>query len=104
MEVYGLIIDDETRCVHYYTKADRIAIRFYCCQNYYPCYECHEATGCGKHAVWPSDQFDEKAVLCGSCGYELTVNEYFSSHYRCPTCHSGFNPGCSVHRNLYFAG
>ncbi|WP_376776801.1 CHY zinc finger protein [Sporosarcina sp. NCCP-2331] len=103
MEVHGLLIDEETRCVHFHTEADRIAIKFYCCKTYYPCYDCHEETGCGDHAVWPVEQFDEKAVLCGSCGHELTVNEYINSHHRCPSCRSGFNPGCSLHRNLYFA-
>lgn len=101
-EVQGLLVDDETRCVHYSTETDRIAIKFYCCDTYYPCHLCHEETGCGHHAVWPVNQFDEKAILCGSCGHELTIYEYFQSSYQCPSCKANFNPGCSLHKELYF--
>ncbi|ARK24297.1 hypothetical protein SporoP37_06200 [Sporosarcina sp. P37] len=102
-EVRGLLVDDETRCIHYAAETDRIAIKFCCCQTYYPCHLCHEEKGCGNSAVWPVNRFDEKAVLCGNCGHELTITEYFQSGYACPACEARFNPGCGLHRELYFA-
>ncbi|MBE6184578.1 CHY zinc finger protein [Heyndrickxia ginsengihumi] len=101
-EVKGSVLDSETRCVHYHKKIDRIAIKFYCCNTYYPCYECHEEHGCGKHKVWPKEQFDKKAILCGACGYELTIHEYLHCRSNCPNCQASFNPGCNLHRHLYF--
>lgn len=94
--------DKETRCDHYHQENDRIAIKFYCCSKYFPCYKCHEAHGCGKVEVWPRTRFDEKAILCGSCGTELTIAEYFTSGYECPSCRAAFNPNCGLHKDLYF--
>ena len=45
--VAGNVIDSETRCAHYHTELDIIAIKFYCCDTYFPCYQCHEESGCG---------------------------------------------------------
>ena len=101
--VRGKILDEETRCAHYHTVIDRIAIKFYCCDTYYPCYECHKEDGCGAPAIWPKEKFDEKAVLCGGCGFELSIEEYLACNSVCPTCLAGFNPGCSLHQHLYFA-
>lgn len=101
-EVVGSVIDSETRCVHYHSKLDIIAIKFYCCGKYFPCYECHNESGCGSPDVWPKEQFGEKAVLCGGCGYELTVEEYLGCKSECPACGEGFNPGCGLHTELYF--
>jgi uncharacterized CHY-type Zn-finger protein len=41
-------------------------------------------------------------VLCGACGYELTISEYLKCGFRCPLCESDFNPGCAKHYDLYF--
>lgn len=101
--VIGLDVDSETRCTHYHSEIDRIAIKFYCCGNYFPCFECHSAVGCGTHKVWPKGEFSQKAVLCGACGHELTVDEYLQCASVCPSCSAPFNPGCSLHKHLYFA-
>ncbi|MFD1204651.1 CHY zinc finger protein [Sporosarcina contaminans] len=101
-QVMGSIIDEETRCKHYNSKVDIIAIKFHCCKMYFPCYSCHEESGCGTHKVWPKDQFNEKAVLCGICKHEMTIEEYKNSQYKCPSCHAEFNPGCGLHWELYF--
>lgn len=101
-EVKGSLVDKETRCTHYHTEKDRIAIKFFCCQTYFPCYQCHEEHGCGNPEVWPEEEFDQKAILCGSCGTELTITEYLNGGYRCPNCDEDFNPGCHFHRHLYF--
>ncbi|WP_041121280.1 CHY zinc finger protein [Jeotgalibacillus alimentarius] len=100
--VYGAVIDSETRCTHYHSEKDIIAIKFYCCGQYFPCVSCHDENGCGHRQVWPAERFSEKAILCGKCGIELTIDEYLQSNSACPSCNSAFNPGCSLHKHLYF--
>ncbi|MFC4713294.1 CHY zinc finger protein [Planococcus dechangensis] len=100
--VTGLDVDFETRCRHYHSENDRIAIRFHCCGQYFPCFECHQALGCGNASVWPKEQFHEKAILCGACGTELSIREYLDCASSCPHCMAAFNPGCSLHKHLYF--
>ena len=34
-DVKGNGVDKETRCLHYHSEVDRIAIKFYCCNSYY---------------------------------------------------------------------
>ncbi len=100
--VKGIDVDAETRCAHYHSAIDRIAIKFFCCQEYFSCFECHQATGCGNPQVWPIHRFHEHAILCGTCGHELSITEYLSCASCCPSCSSLFNPGCSLHKHLYF--
>ena len=100
--VKGHVLDEETRCSHYHSEIDRIAIKFYCCQTYYSCFECHTENGCGNPQVWPENKFNEQAILCGACGHELTVSEYLVCKSECPRCSAAFNPGCNMHRHLYF--
>jgi len=95
-------IDGETRCEHYQQHHDRIAIKFYCCGEYFPCFQCHQEHGCGNVQVWPQKSWNEKAILCGTCRSELTINAYMDSGYTCPFCSSQFNPGCRLHMHLYF--
>ncbi len=99
--VRGLVVDDETRCVHYRTALDIVAIRFACCREYYPCHLCHAETTDHPAARWPVAQQGERAVLCGACGHELTIADYLESD-ACPMCTSPFNPGCRLHTHLYF--
>lgn len=101
IEVKGAI-DKETRCSHYNEANDRIAIKFYCCGEYFPCMKCHEEYGCENLETWPRHLFDEKAVLCGGCGKELTINQYLNSQSICPACKTSFNPGCQLHYHFYF--
>jgi uncharacterized CHY-type Zn-finger protein len=101
-EVKGKLVDDETRCTHYHSALDIIAIKFKCCNTYYPCYYCHEETAGHAAEVWRKNEFDTKAILCGACKQEMTINEYQHSHYQCPHCSSNFNPKCSNHNHLYF--
>ncbi|WP_078381345.1 CHY zinc finger protein [Sutcliffiella halmapala] len=102
IQVLGQIVDKETRCAHYHTPTDIIAIKFYCCQTYFPCYQCHDEHTNHPRQVWPRDQFDQKAILCGVCHTELSINEYLHSNSTCPSCKSDFNPGCKLHYHLYF--
>jgi uncharacterized CHY-type Zn-finger protein len=100
--VRGVDVDSETRCAHYHTGRDVIAIAFPCCDVFYPCFECHEA--CCEHepARWPPDRFDERAVLCGVCGAVLRIDAYLASEHRCLHCEAAFNPRCANHWKRYF--
>lgn len=100
--VKGKVIDNQTRCSHYHTDLDIIAIKFKCCDTYYPCYSCHKETADHEAITWPENEWDSKAILCGVCGYELTVKEYMASNNTCPLCQSSFNPNCKKHYDLYF--
>ena len=103
VEINGKLVDEYTRCIHYYSNLDIIAIKFYCCSKYYPCYQCHDE--CEKHAplVWPiSKQFTETVIICGICKLEMTVDEYLNCNSCCYSCKSLFNPKCKLHYSLYF--
>lgn len=102
--VRGVDLDSKTRCAHYDSARDVIAIRFPCCDAYYACHECHAE--CADHDAerWPADARGERAVLCGVCGTELTIATYFACEHACPDCAAAFNPGCANHYRIYFAG
>lgn len=102
-EVRGIDVDAATRCTHYHPERDVIAIRMTCCGIYYACKDCHEALADHPATVWPQQQWDTRAVLCGICGHELSIREYLDSGYQCPRCNAAFNPGCCNHHNFYFA-
>ncbi|PSP75020.1 hypothetical protein BRC86_04575 [Halobacteriales archaeon QS_3_64_16] len=100
--VRGIAVDSETRCSHYRTDWDVIAITLPCCETFFPCFECHE-TYCEHEAErWPPDRFDERAILCGVCDSVLAIETYLASEHRCPHCEAAFNPGCTNHWDRYF--
>lgn len=101
--VRGVDLDAETRCAHYRTALDIIAIKMKCCGVYYACKDCHDALACHAIEVWPPQEWSQPAVLCGACGNEMTIKEYLASNDRCPHCCAPFNPGCRNHYHLYFA-
>jgi len=101
MEVYGALVDEETRCTHYHSEKDIIAIKFKCCNHYYPCYQCHKEFTNHTCERWKREEFETKAVLCGHCKAELTIQEYLDSS-SCPSCHHPFNEKCALHYHLYF--
>ena len=98
--VLGPVVDTETRCIHYSTPLDVIAIRFRCCGEFYPCHLCHEESVDHTAERW-EDADQECAVLCGVCGHVLTIGQYAGAE-RCPSCDAAFNPGCKLHWGLYF--
>lgn len=100
--VRGVGVGPETRCAHYHTSRDVIAIRFACCGTYYPCAECHDALADHPPETWDRSAFDREAVLCGVCGTELRIDDYLDDPTACPECASAFNPGCADHHHLYF--
>lgn len=102
IKVYGKAIDEQTRCSHWHSELDIIAIKFRCCKKYYPCYSCHSE--CVDHVaqVWPEKEWGNKAILCGNCGLQLSIRKYMNCQNTCPDCNSDFNPGCRKHYDLYF--
>lgn len=103
IDVRGREVGPETRCAHYDTERDVIALRFPCCDDYFPCHECHDAVTSHDSEVWPPDSADAEAILCGCCGARLTIRTYLNCENRCPTCAAAFNPGCRNHAHYYFS-
>lgn len=101
-KIVGIEVDAQTRCAHYKSESDIIAIKFKCCGRWFPCYQCH--VECAGHApkVWANGEFDAPAILCGGCGFQLKINEYLDCDSICPKCCRRFNPGCANHYHLYF--
>lgn len=101
MRVLGPTVDDQTRCVHYRTELDVVAIRFKCCGEFYPCHLCHAGTAGHDAAVWPLSEYGAQAILCGICGQTMSIRDYLDAD-GCSSCQAPFNPGCRLHKHLYF--
>jgi len=102
--VHGVDLDGRSRCRHYRSALDIVAIQFFCCRKYYACRQCHDDLADHPARLWPPDAYDQVAILCGACGQRLSIRAYLSSGHRCPACGAAFNPGCARHHHLYFAG
>lgn len=102
-EVRGIDLDKNTRCVHYGTDRDIVAIKMKCCGVYYACKDCHEALADHSSEIWPKAEWDQPAVLCGACQKEMTIHQYMANDSTCPNCGAAFNPGCRNHYHFYFA-
>ncbi|WP_156191481.1 CHY zinc finger protein [Corynebacterium kalinowskii] len=94
--IRGRTVDKHGRCEHYHSELDVVANKCATCGEYWACYQCHQESG---HAFGAMPR-DEKAVMCGVCGHEMTAAEYADS---CPKCGAQFNPGCKLHAGIYFA-
>ena len=101
MIVYGQLVDDETRGVHYRGEKDIIALKCAKYLKFYPCYQCHNEAEDHNFEPWLASQFDEHAILCGHCKQTLSIETYLSVD-ACPHCHHPFNPNCAKHHELYF--
>ncbi len=103
-QVHGVDLDSQTRCAHYHSALDVIAIRMKCCGVYYACKDCHDALAGHASQVWSRSEWDQPAVvLCGACGTELSIRQYLDCANQCPNCKAAFNPKCSNHYHFYFA-
>ncbi|KUI61477.1 Helper of Tim protein 13 [Cytospora mali] len=100
--VHGLDVTPLTQCTHWNSERDVIAIKHKCCGQYYACISCHNALAQHPPDVWPQHERHSKAILCGKCRAELTIEQYMSCGNICPSCGAAFNPGCSLHYDLYF--
>ncbi|WP_051171984.1 CHY zinc finger protein [Microbacterium indicum] len=99
--VRGRVVDDETRCAHYRSPLDVVAIRFACCGDWYPCHLCHEEVAGHPIRPWPEGSGGELAVLCGVCRAEIAISAYRGAS-ACRACGARFNPGCALHDGIYF--
>ncbi|WP_135820407.1 CHY zinc finger protein [Halostella litorea] len=100
--VRGVGVGSETRCAHYGGPRDVVAIRFACCDAYYPCFRCHAAVADHDAERVPRAAFDAAGVLCGVCGATLSVRAFVEGDHACPDCGAAFNPGCADHYDRYF--
>jgi len=98
---HGPTVDEHTRCIHYATEVDIIAIRFFCCDRYFPCHLCHSETADHPAEQWPRERWNEPAILCGMCWNELAIETYKIVD-GCPECAAPFNPACAAHSDYYF--
>ena len=102
--VLGVGIDRNTRCAHYRSDSDIIAIKIRCCGEFYACKECHDELAGHPLQQWAEAEYETRAILCGKCDALLTISEYLASGSRCPKCDAAFNPRCSLHHHHYFGG
>ena len=102
--VHGQGVDDQTRCSHYASAVDVIAIRMHCCRTYYACRQCHDEAVTHAATLWPSTQWEtEDVILCGVCSQQFSIRAYLQCGHQCPHCAHPFNPRCALHYSLYFA-
>lgn len=103
ISLQGKLVDSQTRCEHYHTDVDVIALKFKCCHVYYPCFECHQAAAHLPEKFHIEQDAQELVVLCGVCVGEMTFGEYsLRDPLRCVYCDHLFNVGCKLHYDLYF--
>ncbi len=99
--VYGQT-DNNARCAHYHQSNDIIAIQFYCCREFYACYDCHQALAGHCAQAWPQEEFNHGAIFCGQCKGLISIEDYLNCGASCPQCAAAFNPYCRKHWPLYF--
>ena len=106
--VHGVGLERHTasRCAHWQSELDVLALLAPCCSKFYACASCHDA--CEEHALvpWADDTpLETKALLCGVCQSRIAIIDYMdpSRPSVCPACSAGFNPGCKTHWNIYFS-
>ncbi|WP_079479190.1 CHY zinc finger protein [Halobacillus salinus] len=99
--VYGVRVDQETRCTHYNSTVDVVALKFPCCHKFYACYQCHQEDADHPPEKWGVTERDHHAILCGHCQTTMSINEYMQTN-ECPHCQHPFNAGCANHYPLYF--
>lgn len=102
VNVLGCAVELDTKCAHYHSELDVIAIKFPCCGEFYSCFECHQLLADHSPLRWGKDDLDAPAILCGCCGMILSIKEYLGCDSVCPSCKIKFNPACALHYPLYF--
>ena len=88
------MLSEKTRCEHWHSALDILALKAACCNRFYACHSCHSA--CEEHdwLPWPADtSLDMMGLLCGACSKTFSLKQYLSGSSKCPHCDSPFNPG-----------
>ncbi|MGC1491587.1 MAG: CHY zinc finger protein, partial [Candidatus Acidiferrum sp.] len=83
LHVHGLDLDPQTRCLHYRSPLDIIAIKMKCCGLFYACKDCHIALAGHPIEPWPQSEWAEPAVLCGACRSTLSISAYLACNSIC---------------------
>ena len=99
--VHGLDVDPQSRCRHWHAEHDVVAMRMACCGQWWACIDCHAALADHPAERRPVDDA-APAARCGACGHPMTAAAYLACEDACPHCGHAFNPGCRLHRHLYF--
>ena len=103
VKILGALSDfSKTRCQHYHSERDIIAIKLKCCQKFYSCILCHNLCEDHEPITWRLIEFDEEAIFCGNCKSLLSIQRYLDCNSVCPVCCADFNPRCSNHYHYYF--
>lgn len=92
----------KTRCLHYHSDLDVVAVRFKCCDTFYACVRCHYALANHLPLRWSKNEHEIYAIYCGNCNGTMSIREYLGCGDCCPLCGAAFNPGCAEHYHLYF--
>lgn len=100
--VHGKLVEDNYRCEHYNSVLDIVAIKHKCCDTYYACIFCHNEAENHTTEVWSLAEQNTKAICCGNCKTEMTIEAYLQCQSICPNCSSAFNPKCYNHYPYYF--
>ncbi|TWT11350.1 hypothetical protein FRX54_03460 [Streptococcus sp. sy004] len=100
--IYGDVVDLETRCLHYHSARDIVALRCFSCRRYYPCYHCHDTYEQHTYQAY-SSQSEDEVVFCGACQIGMTALAYRQGKSVCPNCSAAFNPACKEHESIYFS-
>ena len=101
MKIVGQTVDEQTRCVHYHSEKDVVALKMYCCNKWYPCYQCHNENESHRLQPWPQEERMTHAIFCGVCRQTMSIETY-QQVSSCPYCQTAFNPNCSLHESIYF--
>lgn len=102
-KILGVDVDPQSRCAHWHSAVDVVAMRFKCCRKFLGCRTCHDTVDGHSAELWdPMADPDEVVALCGVCHSEFTLTDYLPTRDVCPKCRAAWNPGCVGHRHLYF--
>jgi uncharacterized CHY-type Zn-finger protein len=100
--IHGIELDAQTRCAHWHSLLDIVAIRMKCCDLFYACKDCHDALAGHALQPWPQSEWDEVTIRCGACRHLMTTRDYLDGANACPSCRAAFNPDCRHHHHFYF--
>lgn len=80
-KIYGFLVDNESRCQHYHTELDIVALKCFECLNYYACYQCHDSLEEHSFRAYPCQLKQDKVLICGVCQHEMTIEEYYDIYF-----------------------
>ena len=98
----------QSRCAHWHSPLDVLALQAPCCFKYYACASCHDEQEDHALQPWPTTTpLDTPGLLCGVCKRTFSIGVYLCQEGSpvCPysSCGAPFNPGCKNHWPIYFA-